>query len=257
MRVFVILSVFAAACAPTLKTYKPDSMAREEGAVIGRVKVVYNEKDLTSQCMVCFRSVNGSCFQMDQSGFVALALRAGGCSIRRIACDVDGERHFDFKGLRFEVAPLAKTYFGDIKIDWRNDQGFKVSQLFGAVGAIVDQSTNDGEAKLSMIESRGEILGWYDQFVQHKDGLPLRESLVAYSAAPPMLSASSCAPLAPVRLVEGAEVRAKPDHESAILPHVPIDAPACAGDSVVGYGYRRVRWPGGVEGYALDDDIRR
>ncbi len=41
------LLVLAAACAPTSKSYKPQTMLPDEGAVVGRVKVVYNGSDVT------------------------------------------------------------------------------------------------------------------------------------------------------------------------------------------------------------------
>jgi len=257
MRVFLIGLFLAVGCTPTLKSYKPESLARDEGAVLGRVKVVYNGNDLTSECAVCFRSVNGPCYRLDTSGFVAMTLTAGGCSIRRIACNVGGERHFHFKGFRFDVAPLAKTYFGDVKVDWTNDQGFKPSQLFGLVGAIVDQSTNDGDAKLSVADSRGEILGWYDELMKHKDRLPLRESVVSFSAAPAMLAAESCAPLVPAIVAEGAEVHETPDRGSAVVTTLPAEAAVCAGSSQVGFGYRRVKSPTGLDGYVADAEISR
>jgi hypothetical protein len=252
MRSLLISLFLVASCTPGFKSYKPDSLARDEGAVVGRVKVIYNTKDLTSDCAVCFRSVNGPCYQLDSSGFVAMTLKAGGCSIRRIACNVSGERHFHFKGYAFEVAPRAKTYFGDVQIDWTNDQGFKPSQLFGLVGAIVDQSVNDGDAKLSVADSRGEILPWYDDLVKHKDTLPLRESLVSFTPAPTLLPAPSCAPLVPAIVTEGAEVRQAPDRTSALVTTLAADAAVCAGSAPVGYGYRRVKSANGLDGYVAD-----
>ena len=219
------------------------------------MKVVYNGNDLTSECAVCFRTVDGPCYGLDASGFVAMTLKAGNCSIRRIACNVSGERHFHFNGFRFEIAPAAKTYFGDVRIDWTNDQGFKPSQLFGLVGAIVDQSINDGDAKLSVADSRAEILAWYDDLVKHKDALPLRESVVSFTPAPPMLAAEKCAPLAPALVIEDAEVHQAPDSASRVLTTLPADVAVCAGITRVGFGYRRVKSPAGVDGYVTEAAI--
>jgi len=47
MRSLLGLLVLAAACAPTSKSYKPQAMLPDEGAVVGRVKVVYNGSDVT------------------------------------------------------------------------------------------------------------------------------------------------------------------------------------------------------------------
>src|SRR5712671_4524062 len=177
MRPLLMILILAVGCAsvPTQKSYKPEALLADEGAVVGRVKVVYNGADLTSKCAVCFRTVNGPCYQLDDSCFVAMTLQAGECSIRRIQCDKDGERHYHLEGATFQVTPSAKTYFGDVNIAWLNDQGFKPSQLFGFIGALVDQSTNDGQAGLSVIDSRDEILAWYGGLVNQKDSLPLKQ----------------------------------------------------------------------------------
>src|SRR5439155_9055764 len=136
---------FAAGCTAGAASYRSHSFAPDEGAIVGRIKVAYNDADITSQCAVCFRTLNGPCYRLDVSGLVAMAVPAGTTSIRRIACDFNGERHFHLRGdaYPFEVAAGSKTFFGDVRIEWKNQQGFKPSQMFGLIGAIVDQSTND------------------------------------------------------------------------------------------------------------------
>jgi hypothetical protein len=259
MRSLLGLFALAAACAPTFKSYKPQAMLPDEGAVVGRVKVVYNGSDVTSECGVCFRSVNGPCYKLDASGLVAMTLKAGGCSIRRIACNQDGERHFHFDGGGFEVAPAAKTYFGDVSIEWNNDDhGFKPSILFGLAGAIVDQSINDGVAKMFVDDSRDAILGWYGGLVGHKDRLPLNVSLADPDRPmppPTKLAPSVCAPLQPAIAAEGAEVHEGPDPASAILARFEVPKAVCAGKSRVGFGFRRIKLPGGVEGFVEDANI--
>jgi hypothetical protein len=270
MRIFLV-SVLAVGCvtAPSLKTYKPDALLPDEGAVVGRVRVSYNGADLTSKCLVCFRSVNGPCYQLDESGFVAMRLQAGACSIRRIQCDNDGERHFHFETATFEVAPAAKTYFGDVAISWKNDQGFKPSQLFGLIGAIVDQSTNDGLAALAVTDSRDEILGWYGGLVKQGDNLPLKQSMVVpvaivprvvAAAKPPppppaRIDASTCAPLIPAKAAAGAAVHQIPDQTSTVLTTLRTDTPVCASATPNGFGLRRVRSVDGVDGFVKDDAV--
>jgi hypothetical protein len=256
MRFFFIGLLVVVACTPGRENYKPESIARDEGAVIGRVKVVYNGSDLTSKCAVCFRTLDGPCYQLDASGYVAMTLTAGACSIRRIACNADGERHVHFKGYRFDVAPLAKNFFGDVRVDWQNEHsGFKPSILFGLVGAVVDQSTNDGDATLSVASSKNDVLSWYDGLVKHKDALPLRESVVSFIPTPLKLTAERCAPLVPAVVVEDAEVHERPDHSSVIVGTLPAETAVCTGSSSVGYGYRRVKSPTGVDGYVRDLDL--
>jgi hypothetical protein len=252
----LFIALLAVACTPTLKSYKPGAMARDEGAVVGRVKVVYNGSDLTSKCGLCFRSVNGPCYKLDESGYVAMALKAGNCSIRRIVCNVDGERHFHFKGYRFEVSPAVKTYFGDVKVEWKNEQGFKPSQLFGAVGAIVDQSINDGEANLSVADSRAETVAWYDSYFKQQDGVQFRDSVVAFTEASPMPTAESCAPMLPALLADNAEVRKEPEAGSLLVASVPEEAAACVGATTVGFGFRRVKGKG-FDGYVADTFISK
>ena len=267
-----MILILAAACAtamPSQKTYKPEALQTDEGAVVGRVKVAYNGADLTSKCAVCFRTTNGPCYQLDESGFVAMTLKAGECSIRRIQCDKDGERHYHFEGAIFEVAPSAKTYFGDVAIAWKNNQGFKPSRLFGAIGAMIDQGTNDGEAGLAVLDSRDEILAWYGGLVNQKDSLPLKQSMVVPVAYVPRILAepkpgppaaidqTACAPFVPAKAASGAEVYRSPDQSSAVLTTFKATTPVCASETQIGFGFRRVKSVDGVDGFVKDADVSR
>jgi hypothetical protein len=257
MRACLAIALLVTACDTTLANYRPDRMAADEGAIVGRIRVSYNGADITSECGVCFRTLNGPCYRLDASGLVAMRLPAGTCSIRRIACNMNGERHFHFKGdaYAFEAFPGAKTFFGDVRIDWRNEQGFKPSQFFGLAGAIVDQATNDGAAIVAVTDARDEVMALYHGATQGPDEPPVRESLAGSFKGPVALDATECAPLRPAVLGPGAQVRARPAASGALLTTTVGEVPACVGRTDRGVGYREVRITPATEGYVLLTDI--
>lgn len=140
----LLILLASAGCATTSKDFKSDSVQANEGAIYGHVKVIYNGQENTDHCSVCFDSVNGPCLKLDQSGVVVMKVDAGETSLRRIACVDTSTYHYNVEGATFVVAPHSKTYFGDVTVEWSTKGGFKVASLFGAIGAGIDEASNDG-----------------------------------------------------------------------------------------------------------------
>ena len=156
MRTMLLAALLLSGCATTYQDFRLEKVAPDEGVVLGRVRVLYNGQSKNEDCAVCFNSVNGPCQNLTPEGYVFLALPRGESSLRRVACKDSSPQHYNFSGATFAVAEGA-NFFGDVTIEWKNRGGFKVSSLFGAVGAALDESANDGEARL-----RASKAGWQE-----------------------------------------------------------------------------------------------
>lgn len=178
-RYFLPALFLLAGCATTSKDFKPQALKPDEGAVVGKVVVLYNGNEFTDQCAICFNSVNGPCYKLDKTGFVVMKIKAGPTSVRRLSCMDTSEQHYDMNGANFEVTPGAKTYFGDLVFDWKNKGGFKVSSMFGLVGAIGDQSSNDGVLKVKVSSNPKRTLMSYNEIVREDVKLPTKSSIVS------------------------------------------------------------------------------
>ncbi len=55
----------------------------------------------------------------------------------------------------------------------------------------------------------------------------------------------------------GADLHEGPDSTSAVTAHVERSGPVCAARESTGFGLRRVRLPGGVEGYVEESYLSR
>jgi hypothetical protein len=142
-----------AACATTYKDFKTANVKPGEGVVVGKINVMYNGKNHNKDCGVCFNSINGPCQMLTEEGYVIQNLPAGEASVRRLACKDVSLQHFNIDGANFKQAP-GVTYIGQIEIDWTNKGGFKATDLFGLVGALIAESKNDGTVKISV--AKGE-----------------------------------------------------------------------------------------------------
>jgi hypothetical protein len=127
------------------------------------------------------------------------------------------------------------------------------------IGAIVDESSNDGEATITVADAREPILAWYGDLVGHNDQLPLKESLVSRARAVEVLpehpDAAACAPLVPAIAMKGAEVRLARDHTSDVVAILQKATAICAGTCSVGFGFRRIKAAGGVDGFVQASEV--
>ncbi len=164
-------------CATTRKDFKPTSVKPNEGTVIGRVVVHYNEKNFTPECSICFNSINGPCQKLLEDSIVVMSLPQGTAKLSRVACQDGSLQHFNIDNATFNVK-TGVNYFGEINIHWQNAGGYKISSAFGAIGAMISESTNDG--KLKMFVSEGDIrpvVKEYELLTKQKP-IPLQKNLL-------------------------------------------------------------------------------
>lgn len=149
--IFTALLLTLVGCAGTYKDFKPTDDKAGSGIAVGRVRVIYNGKDKNADCGVCLNSVNGPCQKLTPEGYVFENLPVGPASLRRITCKDTSLQHFNLEGATFQVSAGAITYFGDLEIRWTNGGGFKVTDLFGALGAVISESKSDGKIKVTVV----------------------------------------------------------------------------------------------------------
>jgi hypothetical protein len=152
MRKWMVFSLLLAGCTSTYKDLKPGQVLKDQGVAIGRVKVNYNGMNYTKECAICLTSVNGPCQKLTDEGIFFIHLDKGESNVRRLVCQDKSPQHFNMQGADF-VIHEGVNYIGDLTFDWRNKGGFKVALMFGALGAIADESSNDGQLKLTVVNS--------------------------------------------------------------------------------------------------------
>ena len=136
-------------CSTTYKNFKMSHIDVNESVAIGKVHVNYNGKPFNKECAICLRSIDGPCQGLTEEGYVFMAVKKGKSSVRRVVCKDSSPQHYNIADADYMQAE-GVTYFGDVTIDWTNGGGFKVSSMFGLVGAIADESKNDGMLKMSV-----------------------------------------------------------------------------------------------------------
>jgi hypothetical protein len=162
-------TVLISGCASTYKDFKTSQVQNDQGVAIGRVHVMYNGRESNKNCAICFDSVNGPCQKLTPEGFVFQNIKRGEASLRRVVCKDISLQHFNIESATFKQSPDV-TYFGDIDINWTNRGGFKVTDLFGAIGAIISESSNDGAVKISAKAADvNEVLRAYKEQTKESD----------------------------------------------------------------------------------------
>jgi hypothetical protein len=161
-------AIYLSACATTHKDFKVSDVKPTEGVVIGKVNIKYNGKDLNKDCAVCLNSVNGPCQNLTEDGLVFKNIPRGESSIRRIACKDTSLQHYNMTGANFQTGE-GVTYFGQVEIEWANKGGFKASDMFGAIGAAIGESSNDGTIKMSVKDrNMNEVVKAYEDQTKEK-----------------------------------------------------------------------------------------
>lgn len=163
-RILFLLSCFyLSGCATTYKDFKTSEIKANEGVAIGKVNIKYNGKDMNKDCAICLNSINGPCQNLTEDGIVFKNIPKGDATLRRVVCKDSSMQHYNIEGAKFVVADDI-NYFGEVNIEWANKGGFKASDMFGAIGAIVSESSNDGTIKLSVKEGNmKEVVRAYEQ----------------------------------------------------------------------------------------------
>lgn len=136
-------------CASTYKDFKTEKVKYNEGIAIGKVDIKYNGKKFNPKCSVCLNSVNGPCQKLTDNGFIFQNIPKGNTTLSRIVCKDVSLQHYNITNANFQVDDQV-TYFGHVEIEWQNKGGFKSSDMFGLVGALMAESKNDGTVKISV-----------------------------------------------------------------------------------------------------------
>lgn len=165
----VVFVVGLSGCATTYKDFKVADVKPTEGVAIGKVNIKYNGKDFNSECAVCLNSVNGPCQNLTENGIVFKNIPKGEATLRRIACKDTSLQHYNINGATFQVADNGVTYFGQVDIEWANKGGFKASDMFGAIGAAISESSNDGTIKMSVKDGNiSDVVKAYEQHTKQE-----------------------------------------------------------------------------------------
>jgi hypothetical protein len=152
--VMVALSSMAA-CATTASDFRIDSLRPDDGALVGKMEVIYNGQLYTDHCLIV---VGGTTYKLDESGLVLLRVKPGLLPLGVVQCQDTSPYHYAFQGANFVAEGNgALTYFGNATVTWVTTGGLKVSSMFGAIGALVDASSNDGHAIMSVIDDPAPV----------------------------------------------------------------------------------------------------
>jgi hypothetical protein len=140
----------SAACATTAADFRLETVRPDEAAVVGKLDVVYNGQRFTQNCSI---TLGGAVYQLDASGLVFVKVKRGTHDQMRLACLDKSAYHYDFEGLRFDAHGGGLiTYFGNATVNWQTDGGLKLASMFGAIGAAIDASSNDGRALMAVVD---------------------------------------------------------------------------------------------------------
>jgi hypothetical protein len=139
-----ICGMAAAGCATTSKDFKLSKVGPGEAAIAGRLTIVYNGQVYTENCSATF---GGRRLQMAKDGIVLFVVPAGKVSLERLDCQDVSNQHIGIRGVHFVArGGGVVTDVGDVAVTWEAAGGFKVTALFGAIGALIDEVSDDGAA---------------------------------------------------------------------------------------------------------------
>jgi hypothetical protein len=156
----------SAACATTAADFRLDSVRSDEAAIVGKMNVIYNGQPFTENCSV---ALGGASYKLDASGLVFFKVKRGTASLGRLACLDKSIYHYDFEGARLDaVGNGVVTYFGNATVTWHTEGGLKLSSMFGPIGAAVDAASNDGEARMVVVDAPDPVLESFTKQVQVK-----------------------------------------------------------------------------------------
>ena len=158
-----------------------------EAAVIGKISIIYNGDDVTENAQVLFNEhVWGSyAYLVPKDGWIVTKLPLGQNNLDRLvfARFLRGVYHHDFTSQQtgFTLTDNQHVnYIGHIVVNW-NGTGFKPSQLFGLVGAVIDEMSSDGQLQLAVKNEQPEAVRKVKE--QYGIDAPLVASLVGGQAA--------------------------------------------------------------------------
>jgi hypothetical protein len=155
LRLGLALAVACAGCATTSADFKMSSLAADDAAIAGRLTVMYNGRIFTDNCRAQF---GDSSIKLATGGIVLFKVRKGWTSLKRLDCHDTSNQHIQIKGAHFFArGDGTVSDFGDVAITWAAAGGFKASSLFGMIGAMVDEASDDGVASVEVQPPVAEV----------------------------------------------------------------------------------------------------
>jgi hypothetical protein len=131
-----------AGCATTSSDFRLSAVGSDDAAIAGRILITYNGEPFNENCWATFGT---SQLKLSLDGVVLFSAPKGWVSLGALQCKDGSIQHFRVRGAHFYARGNGWVNdFGDVQIIWVNDGGFKSSTMFGVVGAIVDESSDDG-----------------------------------------------------------------------------------------------------------------
>lgn len=173
MRSLSVLFLFLiSGCATTYKDFNASKVKVGEGVSIGRVSVVYNGAPFNKECEICLSSGGGPCQSLTEEGLIFLNVKIGNSSLRRINCKDHSIHHYTIEDATYTQSE-GVTYFGEVKLEWTNEGGFKATDMFGLVGAAISESRNDGKIKMtSEMGDISKVVTVYEAQIKEKNVKP-------------------------------------------------------------------------------------
>src|SRR5689334_13635086 len=142
-------------CAATVADFRMSSVGAGEAAIGGRLTILYNGNDFTQNCLATFGDER---YKLSPGGIVLFHVARGWTSLSRIDCKDTSMQHVRIRGAHFYARGDGwVTDFGDVAITWNNAGGFKATSMFGLVGALIDESGDDGAATVEVGPPVGEV----------------------------------------------------------------------------------------------------
>ncbi|MCF7918513.1 MAG: hypothetical protein K9N06_01190 [Candidatus Cloacimonetes bacterium] len=148
LMILIAVIIMMAGC--TVNRQLTDLTTGEEEALVGgRLKVLYNGEDVTERSMIYFNEIMTGKYNYrpDSTGYLITRLPRGECYLSRISYE-NFFYNFQVDHLDFDLNDNQKiTYLGDLTINWVGPK-YKMSGMFGLVGAIADEMVNDGNIEI-------------------------------------------------------------------------------------------------------------
>jgi hypothetical protein len=144
-----------AACATTSADFRMSSVGATDAAIAGRLTIMYNGQIFTENCRAHF---GPEMIQLTHDGVVLLRVPKGWTSLWRLDCKDSSNQHVRIRGAHlYAHGDGWVTDFGDVAVTWHGAGGFKVSSLFGIVGGLIDEASDDGVASVAVKPPVAEV----------------------------------------------------------------------------------------------------
>ena len=161
--ILILIAFVISGCITTNKQLTTLDLEPGESIVWGRIKVLYNDKEITAKTTLCFNEkMTGKYnYKPDSTGNIITKLPVGNCFISRVAY-TNFFYNLPTEMTQFFINDQSKVnYIGDLTINWIGKKS-KISGMFGLVGAIVDELNNDGELEVYVVDNLDEFIQYFN-----------------------------------------------------------------------------------------------